>query len=397
MVEVLAAIVVLAVGVLAGLQVLSSGSGAEQTSERLSAGVAVGERVLEDLRAVPYDELALHAAATAVPTGTEDPTDRLTTVGGTPALRTLAGPTEELVALAPSARYADAEVVTEGRRRYAVHRFVSWRDEECPVVDLGALEDALGDLRGLLTSLTATLTTLVGPGGTLTATLTTSQGLLGGGLLGSLGLSALLSSVTQLTAVLNPLLSTLGPLLAPLDGLLDAVDAVLDPVTGRLTDTLDLCDIPSGTVPSLADVSVVVATLQALGPVLTTVSSTTTHVGAIVTNLASLNLFGLLGAVVQAPVILVDVAKLVTARSTITTLLGGLTDTLGHPTQLTTLATDLTSSLTKLAGLLAAPDTTHNSKRLTVAVQLLDAGDGWGPSRPIWLSTVVTDPEDGLL
>jgi hypothetical protein len=275
---------------------------------------------------------------------------------------------------------------------------VSWRDEECPVVDLSSLDTALGDLRGLLTTTTGTLTTLVGPSGTLTSALTDSNSLLGGGLLGAL-LAPLLSAVNQVVAVLNPInaLLTSPALLSPLQGLLTQLNSLLDPVTGRLSQTLDLCDIPAGVVPSLADVQAVTAVLGALNPVLAAIAPLTQDVGQLLHSLVNLDLFGLLGAVVKAPLIVADAVLLVVQQNVLSSVLGGVVNALGSPATLPSLATGLTTSLTKLAGFLLAPDTTHNTKRVTVAVVLLNPPSGRRAPDPAWVSTVVTDPADGLL
>ena len=53
---------------------------------------------------------------------------------------------------------------------------------------------------------------------------------------------------------------------------------------------------------------------------------------------------------------------------------------------------DLTDSL----GELDLADHTHNTKRVTVAV-VLDPRDGSGPSKPVWATSIVSDPDEGLL
>lgn len=395
LVEVLVACLILAGGVAATAAVFSSIFGTQGSAERLDAGVATGVRELESLRALPYGELAVSHNA-AMPAG--GPASRVSSVGGTLRYTRPGSAAEDLVDYRPASPYSDYEVRTVGTHRFGIYRFVSWRDEECPLVDLASLDTALGDLKGLLTTATGTLTTLVGPSGTLTSALTDGNSLLGGGLLGAL-LAPLLSAVTQAVDVLNPIntLLTSPSLLSPLQGLLTQLNGILDPVTGKLSQTLDLCDIPAGVVPSLADVQAVSAVLTALNPVLAAIAPLTQDVGQLLHSLVSLNLFGLLGAVVKAPLIVADAVALVTQKTLLTGILGGVVDTLGSPATLPSLATGLTTSLTKLAGFLAAPDTTHNTKRITVAVVLLNPPAGRRAPDPAWVSTVVTDPADGLL
>lgn len=395
LVEVLIACLLLAGGVAATASVFSSIFGTQASAERIDAGVATGVRELENLRALPFAELAV-AHNAAMPGG--GPAARVTGSGSALRLTRPGAATEDLVDFRAASPYSDYEVRTVGTHRFGIYRFVSWRDEECPVVDLSSLDTALGDLRGLLTTTTGTLTTLVGPSGTLTSALTDSNSLLGGGLLGAL-LAPLLSAVNQVVAVLNPInaLLTSPALLSPLQGLLTQLNSLLDPVTGRLSQTLDLCDIPAGVVPSLADVQAVTAVLGALNPVLSAIAPLTQDVGQLLHSLVNLDLFGLLGAVVKAPLIVADAVLLVVQQNVLSSVLGGVVNALGSPATLPSLATGLTTSLTKLAGFLLAPDTTHNTKRVTVAVVLLNPPSGRRAPDPAWVSTVVTDPADGLL
>lgn len=397
LVEVLVACVLLAGGVAATAAVFSSVFGTQAAAERLDVGVEYGTKALEDLRAMPYDEVAVsHNAAFPTPTGADHPAARLTADAGGTRYRRPGGDEEQLVPYAPSSPHPDYEVRTVGTQRLAIYRFVSWRDEECPIVDLAALDTLVSDLQGLLTTATGTLGGLLGPGGSLAALTGDGNGLLSGSLVGVL-LAPLIAAVEQVLAVVDPINAMLGPLLSPLQGLLTAVNGVLDPVTGRLTNTIDLCDLPAGVIPSLAELQAVVTVLEALNPILGAIAPLVDHVGDLVHDLVSLNLFGLLEAVVKAPLIIADSVALLVQQQALTTLLGGVTDTLGNPTSLVSLATGLTTSLTDLVAFLAAPDTTHNTKRVTVAVQLLNPSGGHGPKAPVWMSTVITDPEDGLL
>jgi hypothetical protein len=52
----------------------------------------------------------------------------------------------------------------------------------------------------------------------------------------------------------------------------------------------------------------------------------------------------------------------------------------------------LTASLDEID----ATDHTHNTKRLTVAV-VLTPRNGSGPGKPVWATSVVSDPDEGLL
>jgi prepilin-type N-terminal cleavage/methylation domain-containing protein len=392
LVEVMVSMLLLGGGIFAAAGAFENGSSSAATSQRIDVATATATRALEELRALPYAQVSVsHAAGAPASLGADDPRSRIVT-GGT-QYQVPGGPKEDLVDNQASAP-PDYERVTVGTGNGAitmkVFRFVSWRDEECPIVDLSQLNSLLG---GLLTTLTTTnnlLGGLLGPGGSLTGAIAQGNGVLGSIPVLNLVLGALTAPVKALVNnALTPIATLLTPLVAPLQGTLTKLNSLLDPVTHKLKDTIDLCDMPPNLLPDLAQVSVLKTALTALNPVLVTLSSTVDTVSA----LLSLNLVALV----------THIADINSLTSTLTGLLAQLTplvnsalDTAGHPAQVVTLATSLTTTLTKLGQFLATPNTTHNTKRVSVAVWIERNGVGYAPNKPLWVSGVITDPAAGI-
>lgn len=403
MIELLVTMLVLTVGVFGSVKVFHAAFDGTSGAEDLDQGVVVATQALEQMRAVPYADLAL-SHNPAMPGGDDD--ERLRGAGGAtlpdPRRRVSGrnyqvpgGPREELVASDPRSALRDYDEVTVGGQAMRIYRFVSWRDEECPVISLRDLATTVQNLRTLLTTTTGTLDALVGPDGALTRSIAD-----GTTLLGQLSpVAVLLQAVTNVVGLaLKPIDLLLRPLQAPLEALLSRVNAVLAPLTSRVTDLLDLCDLPRGVLPDLSAISAVATVLGQLNPILGTIAPLVDDVADVLHSLLDLNVFGLLSAVVKAPVILVKQAALLVQLPRLSSLLSSVVDTAGNPTTLVALATGLTSSLGDLVGFLAAPNTTHNTKRISVAVVVVPKGGGHvTPRAPIWVSSVVTDPSDGIL
>ena len=158
--------------------------------------------------------------------------------------------------------------------------------------------------------------------------------------------------------------------------------------------------------PDLSRLAALQAGLSAIAPLLQTLSPAVTALVNVVHPLVSLNVVQLLSQVLSGGL----VTNLTTAVNSATTCLvtcfnstlAGVETTLGDTLTLQTLddiADIAGDSLDGIQTLLSAPNHTHNTKRISVAVQILPNAQGKsiGPSKPVWLSTVVHDPQDGLL
>src|SRR5438067_841506 len=79
-----------------------------------------------------------HNAGIPASSSPYNPRSRVTTVSGADYYRVSGGSNEDMVAYNPSATYSDYNTITVGTgtsaRTVAVYRFVSWRDEECPII-----------------------------------------------------------------------------------------------------------------------------------------------------------------------------------------------------------------------------------------------------------------------
>jgi hypothetical protein len=362
----------------------------------------VATQALEQLRDVPYASLALsHNASIPANSSPYDPRSRVTTVSGTDYYRVPGGSSEDMVSYDPGASYSDYNTVTVGSgtsaRTVAVYRFVSWRDEECPVIDAASLTSAVSSLKtnlgALTTAGTGEFAQLLGGSGLASTTLTNVNTLLGSALINTtlLPIKGTLQSLqSDLGSSFSSSLTTLQTSSSNLLTKLNSLD---------VTQPLDLCDLPSGTtVPNLADMSAASSAIGSVKSQLDTmipaISDAKTRTGNLVSNLLNI----VLGTLVSS-----NSGPLASDHSTIYGLpaLTGVTDSSGNAvtyTNLHTLVDTETTNVNSLLSLLSsASNTTHNTKRVTVAAWLLNPAANSGPQRPIWATTVVTNPQDGLL
>src|SRR5687767_12846963 len=162
------------------------------------------------MRDLPYSELGTDPAKGWSPsTAPGDPTDRL---GGTTTATFRAGEnlTEDVAFHAEEGKgidpYSSSPVEVDGiPLDLNVYRFISWRDEECPVADLSSLKGSLAGYVG------------------------EPQGLLDG----------LLGSSSVLNQLLGPLFNLLNPIVR---GRLEAAEVLLssiDPGLGELISEID--------------------------------------------------------------------------------------------------------------------------------------------------------------
>lgn len=386
-VEAMVAMLVLAVGVLGTVELVSSTKRGSAVAERTSVGVVQAEQELEELRDMEYDKLALAAA----PQATSDPEDPRSRVSGG-RFQVKQGLSEELV-LASSGGIAPTVVKTLGSAdnptRVTIHRFISWRDEECLALDLSRLDQLVNSLPGLIHTVTGSLTVLLGPNGSIQSLLDTI------GAIGRLPVAGALLS--PLLGILNPLLQSLEQLSSALAGVLNPLSRLLAPLNaigGSLSQRLDLCDLDLALVRKLGELETLRALLSALSPLLRSLEVPIGTVNSILVALLRLDVLELLTAILKAVTQLPAVVNgLLGTLTKIPQVLVGLgTDLPRLGQHLTTIVGSLTSTLKQL---LAQPDTERNTKRITVAV-VVDSPHQSGPQRPIWASTVVIDPDEGL-
>ncbi|MGH2840831.1 MAG: type IV pilus modification PilV family protein [Solirubrobacteraceae bacterium] len=417
LVEVLIASFVLMVGVVATLTVLTSANQTTATSQRNQVAAREAEHQLEQMRGQCYGALTMTTAHPATSASSEDPLQRVSAGKFTVKTGLAEDVTSERVGKAAGDGCTDADsdgkvdaavtpvsTVTIGTGSTAVtgkvYRFVSWRDEECPIVNLTHLESLVQDLKTLTNGIagpTGTLTGLIGPSGSL-VNLINQTSTVAGTANSASALQKLLNPAIVtlanivnplLTNTLNPLLTTLTPMLAPLQAALAPLQGLLDAITQRI----DLCDLPK--LLDLSSFEELKTALTVVGPMIAALQAPVASVAAIVGPLASLNLVQLLTAAVNA------VVTLPTAVNGLTSAVGGLTTALNQvkgtaangQTKVKTLAE---TTKTAIDTLLAQPHTTHNTKRLTVAIWF-DPKPNAGVRSPVWASTVVSDPKDGLL
>jgi hypothetical protein len=342
LVEALVAGLVLIVGLLAMIGVFDDTRDQNATGERHEIAVMQAEQALEEMRGMPYENLMLDAGAV-------QPADagRLGGTGGGETFRVR--PTlDERVVYYPTGQQTNAWVsptstVTVGPEDaqvdLTIYRYVTWRDEECRVLDL----DALG------ANLPGAVSSLQGP------------------------LTGLLNAVTGL---LFTLLNNAN------DALVNALDDRLAAINSRLTQLpdalagiteLDLCDV---------DLSLL-QDAQQLGRLTNALPGLTSRVNTLRSTLSN---------------ILTQVLCILGCQNTVTSQINAVNSQLncmfGTTGNDTSYLDGLLDGLGDLAGDLS--DTDENTKRLSVAV-VVDPKDGVGPAEPVWASTVARDPDAGVL
>ncbi len=354
LVEVMVAAMVLLIAIVPTVKVFDDSRDQNATGERHEIALLQAQQALEEMRGLPYNHLALNAAAA-------DPGDgRLQ--GSSLQLRS--DLSEPLVDYSTEGMAAgDAWVdpvsqVTTGSPdapvTMTVYRFVTWRDEECRVADLSGL--GTDQLPGAIDSVQGSLSSLLdGASGSLTQ------------ILGSLSGSDK-TLVDTLKARLGAFQSALADRESQLDGALSGVTQ------------LDLCDINTTALQSLQELGDLTPSLGVLGPELDSVQGT-------ISNLLNTICLPLVGCVLSG-----------TAKDQIDTVNGQLDCMFGAGTStqtgFSTYLQGVTSGLSDLSGDLY--DTQKNTKRITAAV-VIEPRNGVGPSAPVWATSVVRDPSAGLL
>jgi type II secretory pathway pseudopilin PulG len=418
LIEVLTASFILMVGILATLTVLTSANGSNATSQRNEVASREAEHQLEQMRGQCYGALSMTSTHPAPGTSAFDPLRRVSAGKYTVQTGLVEDVTTEHIDKVAGDNCTDANgdgkvdaavdpvsSITIGSGSAAltgkVYRFVSWRDEECPIVNLTHLEGVIQDLKTLTTVLagpTGTLTSLLGSTGSLTNLVSDTTGTVTVGNTASVLQKLLTPTIVTLTSsilspllsnTLNPLVTQLTPMLAPLQALLAPLSSLLDAITQRI----DLCDLPK--LLDLSSFETLDTALTTVTPVIGALAAPTANLSTAVHSLASLNLVSLLTASVTAVLTLPPLVSAITTAATNTTnILNSVkADAANGQTKIKTLAQD---AKTAVDTLLNQPNTTHNTKRLTVALWL-DTNSNAGVNKPVWASTVVSDPKDGLL
>ena len=340
LVEGLVAGLLMVIGLVGGIGVFESSGHESASGERQQVAVEQAQAEIERMRAIPYGELATTTAIWPASGQPGNPTDR---VGGTPiSFEHADGDSEELAVDAPGAvaPYSEVEVQTgSSSLTLGIYRFVSWRDENCPVLDLAGV---FGPLGAVTTPVTGLLNTILAPGGVL----------------GSL---------------LGPLLNLLNPIV---QGRLNFVRNLVTDIRTELTELTDVIDDLEEIDPCDADIAALAElqdTLAPLNPLLTQLNSRI--------NAYNAGCLKVLGVVISCP----------GSSSSLFTSLNQTITNLGNADYQSAIS-DLTASLSDLS----LADHPYNTKRVTVAV-VLDPRSSTGPTKPVWATSVITDPDEGLL
>ena len=98
----------------------------------------------------------------------------------------------------------------------------------------------------------------------------------------------------------------------------------------------------------------------------------------------------------RACICLLRASPLCTPYSNLNTSANTLTSAIGGSAGIYASTTTLNTDLANLAAL-STSNTTHNSKRVTVAVTIDKARGDLTPQNVTYLSTIVTNPDDGLV
>ena len=161
LIEVLIATLILTVGILGGAKLIVSSEASTVDVELQQVASAQGERALESVRALDYDEIGYGTA-------------------GSPGGSTFQAPdapvAEDLVMLSSGAgvtpeRSFSVDAGTGGPPiTGTVRTYVTWRDEECTPLDLSDLP-GVATLKSRIAALQTQLTPLTGPTGLVTTTL----------------------------------------------------------------------------------------------------------------------------------------------------------------------------------------------------------------------------------
>lgn len=361
LVEVLVAGFILVVGIGGGVYTFVTSQKGSVTAERNATATAVASQALEEVRAMPYTAVGTNLTSVTQPLSLDG--QQILSSG---MFTTRDGKSEGIV---PGTLPAlDSVTVTEGGRTgtYKLYRFVSWRDDKCQLVSRVNLKD----LRDDVMNMKADLDTLANDGNTLEK------------------LSNMLS-LGLLKDRTGYIRTTIHRLKDDADAVVAAIGSLAGQPDGMVNQTIDLCDIPPGT--PMPDLSGIAAARTLLATVNTHMDQLNTEA------LALLNKGPLCTLTCQDP-------YRTAMRQAYGTIMGTAPDSPAAPSstdvvdnKIETVLAAQTVEIRKLRDLALLPDIKENTKRVTVGVVNPIDRDGTGPGKVVWMTTVLTNPQDGLL
>ncbi|MGH2952058.1 MAG: type IV pilus modification PilV family protein [Solirubrobacterales bacterium] len=358
LIEGLVAGLVLVVGLLASIGVFESSGHESATGERQQVAVEQAHAELERLRDLPYDDLAVDAAQASLAGWPASGTP------GNPAARVVGGPplgfsatesgAEEMVVSAAANAGVDPHDEVEIQSgdtsmTLGVYRFVSWRNEDCELIDLGGLTGSLTPLLDALSPATGgtfdLVDSLIGPGSLI------------GNLLGFLLAPALNSELLQAEDLLENLQTVLGDREGELQARIDSLDEL----------ELDPCDMNLEAMAALQD-------LEAIGPAVDPALEQLDQALDVYDD-SCLPLLNICTGNQQPVLNAINNLQAVTNPAAIANDLDTLIDALNE---------------------IELGDHPYNTKRLTVAV-VVEPRQAAGPEKPVWATSVASDPDEGLV
>ena len=399
--EVLVAALILVIGIGGLMSVFVSAGKGSQTSSRQDVAAIAATQELESMRSYPYASLALNSQVAALPDG------RLI-IGGTQFQATSKKAEDLVTPVAPcgtsiTTSCSPFAAVSHGSMDgtpYTVYRVISWADQSCPT-DLTSLSDAVSALYGAMNTVEATLNALNGAAGTQGSIASAQSHIqsLVGSLAGLPLLHQLLAAVQGLQNDLGQFGSLVSSSLPT--GLQNELSAIQSDLTYLRSQSLidgsghvsvpsvDLCHLPKLTLPNGAQ-------FRALATVLT---DSTVGVETSLTS-GQADVTAAAGYSIGTPV-----GDVTATDSSLSSDNGSIQAGIASSAALSPTAIGLVhDGLTNLKNLLNCADGvggcltgTHVTKRISVAVVLNPARAGVGPEQAVWMSSLVTDPSDGLL
>lgn len=389
LIEAIVATLLVAVGALALFGVFDSSSKAATATNREEVAANQAERQIEWVRTLAYKEVWMASVPSPGAGGSANPLSRVTnsgvnaqySVGGdtsrkeelvSPATTTGAQRTGSGIAPGPTA----FSVATGSGQQITgkIYTFVSWRDEECPLVNLGPLQSSVDSINSSLNAnLSGLLNQLNGIIGQVNSLSNQATGTLRNNITGQNGL---LNLVTTVNTQLDTLTASSG-------------------YTNLLNGGIDLCDIGNvGALEAIQDIRNITNAIAQLPTDVTSTSGVASTVSGLLGGLG-----GLLGSLVCPPPPLLAglLGPTCTALTNLNTSSGIFNSHIGGAGGINASLTSLSNDITTLTNLLANANVTRNTKRVSVAVTIDSTRSDIAPQQPIWLSTVVTDSTEGLL
>lgn len=375
LIEILVAVTVLAVGILGAARLIISSESATLDSELQRIATQEAEQALEEVRAFDYSEIG-------------HPSGDLAN-GGAPFQAPDAPVAEDIVTAAVGTGVASSrtfEVARGGGKPPAtgtIDTYVTWRDEECSPVDVSNLPPIV-TLNDRIDSLLEQLDALAGPTGLVQVILDDIDTVIG------------VVPADPPPEDLKAELQEISPLLETAATQADAAEQNLAELTGMI----DLCDVEPADLAGLqtvleansAEIATLAADLAELAVVLTGAYGPMQEVLAIVDAL-------LPGQNACGPILDPNDAC-GQFTSAVQAALHILDPGTGQGEPPSTVLGRVNTTLALIAGADFSGldrDTTHNTKRITVAISVDTPGADVTPNNQVWLSTVATDPEAGLV